>query len=193
MGPSGRGIDMTSNDRPAGHELTEDELVSALVPDPSNLPDTTVMVGFLGRSSREGFWRLYLTADLGEFVDFAAADVLHTQVIESPADALGGRAVWIRRTATVHRSVTDPLGTQTEFLRGDVAAAFTAGAARARTLTAGRLPSLAGAPGLAADPTLFRANTCALSSCISNVAICTNPGQTTCDPAVCVAVPAVLT
>lgn len=183
---------MNSEGMPEKHELTEEAFVRALVPDPSNLPDAVFLSGFVGRSSREGFWRLYLTVDLNEFIEFHEADVLHAQPIGSPDSALSGQAVWVKRTSNLDRFTVNSLQMQTEFLQGDVAEAFAVRGMRGRQVRAGRLPAadLIGGPGLAADPTLFRANTCALSECISNFAICTNPGQRTCDPAFCFAAPA---
>jgi hypothetical protein len=181
---------MDNEDGPAHPELAEDALVSALVPDPAQLPDVLCIVGLLGRSDRAGAWRLYLTADLTHYIEVDEADVLHARPVGSPEDAFGGQAVWVKRTAKLQHSVaTTSLRAQTEFLRGDVGTAFTAGSARAHRVAAGGVPLIDSGGGLAADPTLFRANTCALSSCVSDVAICTNSGQRTCDPVFCVAAP----
>jgi len=175
---------------PTHPELAEDELVSALVSDPTHLPDVLCLVGLLGRSDHAGAWRIYLTADLAQYIEVDEVDVLYARPISSPEDAFGGQAIWVRRTARLRYSVaTTSLQAQTEFLRGDVGTAFTAGQIGARRLIGGGIPLMGGGGGIAADPTLFRANTCALSSCISDVAICTNSGQRTCDPAFCVAAP----
>jgi hypothetical protein len=169
------------------HELEEDAFVNALVPDPSNVPDAMFLTGFLGTSCRDECLRLYLTADLRRFVEIDRSDVLHAQSLRSEYNLLGGSAVWVNRTARLVHSDTTALDAQTEFLRGDMAAAFAAGAARGRGLRVGRPPFLGsiGDAGLAADPTLFNGNTCALSACVSNVAVCTNSGHTTCDPVFC--------
>ncbi len=61
--------------------------------------------------------------------------------------------------------------------------------ARVRRLHARGALTIGPGGGRYADPTLFRASTCALSSCVSDVAICTNSGQTTCNPAFCFPAP----
>jgi hypothetical protein len=182
-----------TQEEPTAQEFEEDGFVTALVPDPSELPDARFLSGFLGRGSQEGYWRLYVAADLQQYVEFSAEDVLHSQPMSSSANALGGHAIWVKRTATIEHSAAETEA-QAGFLRGDVAAAFAAGPARARQAGIGRMAAVGpmGDAGLAADPTLFRAHTCALSSCISDVAICTNTGQATCDPVFCVAAPVVV-
>lgn len=184
---------MDKDGAPTHPELAEDALVRALVSDPAQLPDVLCLVGLLGRSDHDGIWRIYLTVDLTQYIEVDEVDVLYARSIGSPEDAFGGQAVWVKRTARLRHSVaTTSLRAQTEFLRGDVGTAFTSGPIGARRLVGGGSPLMGGGGGIAADPTLFRANTCALSSCVSDVAICTNSGQRTCDPAFCVAMPVAL-
>ena len=48
----------------------EEEIVRSLVPDPAQPPDVRVLVGFLGRSARERSWRLYVTPNFSDYVEF---------------------------------------------------------------------------------------------------------------------------
>ena len=58
--------------------LKEDPHVAALVPDPSaGPPDTTVLHGYVGKSTRPNWWRLYLDATLASYVEVSEDDILH--------------------------------------------------------------------------------------------------------------------
>ena len=175
---------MANQKKPGGSKLNEDELIKNLVPDPSQVPDARMLFGFLGKSSREGYWRLYLTPELNEYVEFQEEDVLHTQSFATPENPLGGKAVWVKRETNLLRTSTKSREAQAEFLQGDIAASLLAGTTRGRLSGVGGIPRFT--PNIfLRDPTLFHADTCVLSPCISKYAVCTNPGQTTCDPAVC--------
>jgi len=92
---------MTRHGRP---DLKQDPLVDKLLPDPSQAsPEVVAMVGFLGKSTRQGFWRVYFTAELNDYAEVAEADLIHTQAKPSTESPMGGTVVWIRRQAQVQR------------------------------------------------------------------------------------------
>jgi hypothetical protein len=69
-----------------GPSLEQHPFVEALVPDPSQgPPNATVLRGFLGKSTTEGVWRLYLTAALDEYVEIPEADILHSRQLLAAA------------------------------------------------------------------------------------------------------------
>ncbi len=169
-------------------QFEEAPFVRKVVDDPRAMPETLVLAGFLGKGADPGRWRLYLTRQLDEFVEFDEPDVLHTERIGQGDEDADKTWVWIKPEA-LGRAERTGASRQAAFLQGDIAASFADATARVRRLHAGG-PLLVGrGGGRYADPTLFRGNTCALSACVSDIAICTNPGQTTCDPAVCFAAP----
>src|SRR5690606_19703430 len=51
-------------------KLVPDKLIEALVPDPSQLKHLTRRVGWVGKSTREGFARLYLNLNLNSYLEF---------------------------------------------------------------------------------------------------------------------------
>src|SRR5688500_4897522 len=63
----------------AGADLITPSLfVESMVGDSCAPPDVRVLAGYIGRSSRgEGWWRLYLTLELDEWVDVYYRDVLY--------------------------------------------------------------------------------------------------------------------
>jgi hypothetical protein len=70
-----------------GKGLTQDAIIDKLMPDPAqSIPNTTVFEGFLGRSTRQGYWRLYFTSELNDYVEFQEGDVLSSE--KSPWSAL---------------------------------------------------------------------------------------------------------
>jgi hypothetical protein len=102
--------------------INEDELVRSLIPDPAALPDARVRVGFLGRSARARHWRLYLTPELNDYLEFTEPDVLHVRPLEGRDHPLGGSAVWFRREANLVHTRAVSREAQADFLQGDIAA-----------------------------------------------------------------------
>jgi hypothetical protein len=117
---------MEEQKKPAGSkkELRQDALVENLVPDPSQYQSVTVLAGFLGKSTRVGYWRLYLTSQLNEYVEFREEDVVHTQPIPPEQSPLGGTLIWLRRDATVHHTHITSRQVQAEFLQGHITSRF---------------------------------------------------------------------
>jgi hypothetical protein len=98
-------------------KLEEDQLVQKLVPDPSQgPPNATVLRGYLGRGTDKGSWRLYLSADLDEYVELSEADILHTQKL--PDDQ--GTLVWVPKTLALNHVRVQSEEVQADFLRGHI-------------------------------------------------------------------------
>jgi hypothetical protein len=102
-------------------ELVEDPLVSKVVHDPSS-PKAKLLSGYLGRSSRRGHWRVYLTLDFSEYVELAAKDILHTQALGSPNAS--GSWIWVRDDAKMEHVKPDAESTGAEFLKGPIASKY---------------------------------------------------------------------
>jgi hypothetical protein len=82
--------------------LSPSPLIDALIPDPAQPPpDTTVLQGLLGRSEREGYWRVYFSNSLKDYAEFNAEDVLYSEPIPKEESPLGAEAarVWLRKEA----------------------------------------------------------------------------------------------
>ena len=108
-------------------ELRQDELIEKLVPDPAAPPDVIVLVGFLGKSSRAGYVRLYLTPKLNDYFEIPEKDVILTQSLATELNPLGGTIVWVRREAELLHTRTTPAQAQAEFLQGGITSGFLAG------------------------------------------------------------------
>jgi hypothetical protein len=103
-------------------DLTEEEIVRSLVPDPAQPPDVRLLVGFLGRSTQEHLWRLYVTPKFSEYVEFAEADVVHSRTLPAgPGTPLGGTVVWLKRRGNIVRTRTTSREAQADFLQGSIA------------------------------------------------------------------------
>ena len=61
---------------PDAKELKQDSLVEKSVPNPTQVPNVRVLRGFLGQASRPGYWRLYLTPQLNEYVELSENDIV---------------------------------------------------------------------------------------------------------------------
>ena len=95
------------------NETLPDETVERIIEDPGN-PDVRRLSGFLlGKSDRDGYWRLYLTVDLNHYLEFRKEDTLHAQQFR-PARTV----VWLKPEARVTEKLTK--STRVEFLRGNL-------------------------------------------------------------------------
>jgi hypothetical protein len=104
--------------------MEQDPLVEKLVPDPSELPKVRVLIGWLGRSQREGYWRLYVTPSLDEYLEFREEDIRHNHNLNSNESPLGGTVVWISDAAEILQKSSTATAAEREFLRGEISQAF---------------------------------------------------------------------
>jgi hypothetical protein len=102
-------------------DLVPDPLVEKLVPDPSQPPPPTVaLVGLLGRSRREGHWRLYFSTELNRYAEFKEEDVLRSVKIpreQRPFAGLEATRVWLKREAEVEYTRTESRRVRAEVLQ----------------------------------------------------------------------------
>ena len=110
-------------------ELRQHELVDKLVSDPSQQQSLTVLSGFLGQSQRAGYWRLYLTPTMDEYVEIPEEDIVHSQSLEPSQSALSETMVWVRSGASLQYTRTMSHQIQAEFLKGPITTGFRARAA----------------------------------------------------------------
>jgi hypothetical protein len=108
-------------------ELREDEIITRLVPNPVDPPDVISLVGFLGRSPRPRFWRLYHTLDLKNYTEIAESDIVLTESLESKLQTLGGTIVWVKSGARLQHTRSESRQAESEFMQGDLASQFLPG------------------------------------------------------------------
>jgi hypothetical protein len=109
-------------------EMKQDDIVRKLVPDPAQpAPDTRVLNGFLGQAARSGYWRLYLSPQLGEYVEFSEEAVIDSASLRGERSRPTGTVVWLKQNAVVQHIQATTHQVQAEFLRGGVPTAFYAG------------------------------------------------------------------
>lgn len=107
--------------------LKPDALVERLLPDPSEPTAATRFVGFLGKSTRPGYWRLYLSPSLNDYLEIADEDILDSHEIEPATSPLGGTVLSVRPTAQVVRKRERVTEARNAFLRGPIATRFLRG------------------------------------------------------------------
>jgi hypothetical protein len=103
-------------------EQKPDGLAAELVPDPTKLPDLVVLRGYLGKSARAGFSRLYVDLTFSEFVEVADEDVLANRSLAENQDSLGGTVLWVKRNATLLRATVCLAQEHAAFLTGGITA-----------------------------------------------------------------------
>ena len=141
-----------------------------LVPDPTQVPELKILFGFLGKSPRDGYWRLYPTAELNVYDEFSAEDVVHYQRLNATQSPLGGTFVWLNRDAKVQHTQTGTRQAQAGFLQGEIIAELfrKQNAAGTFDLT-GRIPPVAITP---ATPWIIAVEAVVIGIEISYIAKC---------------------
>lgn len=92
-------------------EPMPDEVIERVIKDPAN-PEVKRLTGFLmGRSDKDGYWRLYLNVDLDHYIEFRKEDTLHAQQFR-PASTV----VWLKSDARVIEKIAR--SGSVEFLQG---------------------------------------------------------------------------
>src|ERR1051326_35630 len=70
--------------------LQEDSIVQRLVSGAAQPPTgLTSFVGLLGRSSKEGYWLIYLTLDMSFCVEIQADDIVHSEQLPPDKSPFG--------------------------------------------------------------------------------------------------------
>lgn len=161
-----RGVGMSERSRP---EIEADALVERLIPDPGK-PAAQLLSGYLGKSDRDGVWRIYLNLEFTEYLEIAEEDILHVEKLGRGDASQAGAWIWVKRDATVEHVRPERRGAQAEFLGGEISTAFLGGAAGDRL----GIASLTLLAGLRKTFSVTECATCP-----------TNDGKHTCLPAVC--------
>lgn len=109
-------------------ELQQDDLVRELIPDPKAVPNVKMFVGLLGASAKQGYWRLYFSTELKDFLEVRRDDILLSRSLKSGENPLGGTAIWVRAEADLQINRRASQDKEAEFLTGDITARFLQGA-----------------------------------------------------------------
>ena len=121
-------------------ELQQDALVEQLASEPSQLQPMRILVGFLGKSTQEGYQRLYFTPDLSEYVEVPPGGILHTRPLPPEQSALGGTMVWVKGDTTLEYRRIVSSQVQAAFLQGGDFAPFVAASGMESTLAGAQGP-----------------------------------------------------
>jgi len=128
-----------------------DEFVSRIVSDPNNPPDALLLTGYLGKSSEQGYIRLYLDEELSDYVEIPEDAILHTQELLQDDSPLGGSYLWIQRNAQVIHGPVGPNRMTASFLSGRIQRQQLVAAQPPAVPPGPALPVTVGGPGCRTD------------------------------------------
>jgi hypothetical protein len=114
--------------QPRGEDQGND-FVAKIVIDPNSPPQTLLLSGYIGNASVENHTRLYLDAELSDYVDIPNDAILHTAHMPADQGPLRGSYIWIKRDAPVLHAPATTARRQASFLEGRMQRAFDAAAA----------------------------------------------------------------
>jgi hypothetical protein len=101
--------------------IKPDDLVESSRPDPAETGATIRFVGFLGKSTQAGFWRLYSSPYLTDYIEIADSDILTSQQIDSQISPMGGSVISVRADARVVQKRVVTTEARNAFLSGGIA------------------------------------------------------------------------
>jgi hypothetical protein len=104
-----------------------DALPEDIVSNPADVPSVRALAGYLGKSNRPGYLRLYITPELFEYLEFREEDVVRTCPFPREKAPVGGTMVWVRRDATLLHTRMQSFQAQASFLNGEISAQFLSG------------------------------------------------------------------
>ena len=176
------------------------DFVRKIVADPKNVPDVMLLYGYLGASSEEGHERLYLSPDLGNFVEVPEKSILHRAQAAKEQDPNSGVTLWVKKDAKLNYKMAPAQQAAQQALAYYFAGAIQGGAGAAAAPMTPALtvvpqcvpPTLADpqCPVSQADPCPSRFPTCHpqactnLAPCPTHVATCAATCHATCAPGV---------
>ncbi|MFF2789794.1 hypothetical protein ACFVT6_24075 [Streptomyces sp. NPDC058049] len=125
--------EQTGKPPPRNVALSQDPLVDQLRPLPTDRPPEVVeLLGFIGRDTEDGYWRLYLDTALDTYLRISESDVVATGEKSPGDDVLAPSRVTVKSAASVEKVETVPLDAQASFLQGNYTAATFSTAAASR-------------------------------------------------------------
>jgi hypothetical protein len=113
--------------RGSSKKIKQDPLLDKIGLDPNRAHETVVLRGWLGRSTQEGRWRLYLNPQLNKYVEFSDQDIAHTEPLPSGQSPLGGSIVYFKSDVTLQHTSISSQRIQAEWLQGDISSQFLSG------------------------------------------------------------------
>ena len=105
------------NDKSGESNEPSHELLSKLIPDPSNPPNLTFLTGLLTESQREGFMTLYVSVELDEYIECKRDDIVHHTPFVGPG-VPGWQCVWIKTDAVLRHGKHEVRDIQASFFKG---------------------------------------------------------------------------
>lgn len=97
-----------------------DNFVDHLIGDPSQIPEMVLLNGYMGKSSLDGYSRLYLNAVCSEYYEIPGDAVLHSMKLPAASSPLGASCVWVKGDAELIRKGKTSADVKTRFFCGDI-------------------------------------------------------------------------
>jgi hypothetical protein len=104
------------------------DFIRQIVSDPKNVPDVTLLSGYLGASSEEAHERLYLSPDLSNYVEIPKTAILYQAPLPKEQDSHGGVTVWVKKDAALQYKMASAAQALANYFAGAIAAGAQAAA-----------------------------------------------------------------
>ena len=165
--------------------------IRQIVSDPKNVPDVTLLTGYLGASSEEGHERLSFSPDLSNYVEIPKAAILHQAPLPAEQDAHGGVTLWVKKDAVLQYKMAPAAQALANYFAGAIQAGAQGAAPAPRATPPQTMRDCTLAPALCAATAVgpgcqsFHVGTC-IVQCNPTLfgPQCPFPTEVTCAPSV---------
>lgn len=98
--------------------MSKNNFVDNIVKDPACIPETKLVKGYIGKSDKDEYIRLYRKLDLLSYIEFRKSDVIHKEELDSTKSAPGKVCVWLDACTKVSKVSVRDNDTPDKFLNG---------------------------------------------------------------------------
>jgi hypothetical protein len=143
---------MAGEDQKTGKKdpLEEHDVVKRLVKETRSPSETTMFMGYVGKSDSNDTYRLYLNLDFTEFIDIPKKSIRNAVGVSESIIPFGGTCIWVEKTAVLKYVHIESTSQQAEFLKGDIYNRYVR-----RSLYGATGPSYSAVPSLGNCPTIY--------------------------------------
>jgi hypothetical protein len=103
------------------------EFVDKIVTDPNNVPDLMIIVGIPGKSSKDGYDRVYTDEALQNHVEVPTDDIVHRMPVPKAQNPFGFVVNWVKRGAALEYKMGPAARELASYFAGAIAGAASTG------------------------------------------------------------------
>jgi hypothetical protein len=105
-------------------QIKEHPLVGKIVKDLNRPINSTIFLGYIGKSLTQGVLRLYTNLEFNEYLEINTRDILYSEEVSDDVLEYGGNRLWVDDNADITLVKVETIKQQAKFLGGKVTDRF---------------------------------------------------------------------